>query len=349
MPSEIPRGNTTVLRSSGLVGDVEESLAGRMLNAGMDVPFGPPIDPEAVNQINGSSRYPLLSSVSTGPEGRASRPRVSISSLFERVQHFCLTHVLLPYKVLNMFNTERSEASRKRILQTALSLFRKQGFTQTTMREVASEAGVSLGAAYYYFQSKEDIVGAYYEYVQKEHRLRARKGFRSARTLKQRLEAVLFSKMDIVGRDQRLLSALFRYGGDPDHPLCWFGPETERQRDLSMALFDEALGDVRLSDEMRNVIPILLWAMHMGLMLYLLFDRSPNQRRTHMLTARSVELSLLGLKFLRVPLLRAPVRKAVAALKEAELIPPASRWREAIAQEDTEPTGLANHRKGGER
>ena len=248
-----------------------------------------------------------------------------------------------------MFNSERSDASRKRILQTALGLFRKHGFTRTTMRDVASEAGVSLGAAYYYFQSKEDIVGAYYEYVQKEHRLRARKGFRNARTLKQRLEAVLFTKMDIVGRDQRLLSALFRYGGDPDHPLCWFGPETERQRDLSMALFDEALEEARLSDEMRNVIPLFLWAMHMGLMLYLLFDRSPNQRQTHILTSRSVELSLLGLKVLRVPLVRAPVRKVVAALKEAELIPPASRWRETIAREDTQPTGQESHRKRGQK
>jgi AcrR family transcriptional regulator len=39
-------------------------------------------------------------------------------------------------------------------------LFREQGFEQTTMRDVAARVGVSLGAAYYYFASKDAIVGA---------------------------------------------------------------------------------------------------------------------------------------------------------------------------------------------
>ena len=53
-----------------------------------------------------------------------------------------------------------SEETRRMILETALSLFREKGFEDTTIRDIAAEADLSLGAAYYYFPSKEAIVGA---------------------------------------------------------------------------------------------------------------------------------------------------------------------------------------------
>jgi AcrR family transcriptional regulator len=59
--------------------------------------------------------------------------------------------------------TKKAEATSARILDVALDLFRRQGFEQTTMRGIAAEAGVSLGSAYYYFESKEDLVMAFYE------------------------------------------------------------------------------------------------------------------------------------------------------------------------------------------
>ena len=57
--------------------------------------------------------------------------------------------------------TARAEDTRKRIYEAALELFRENGFEQTTMRDIAQKAGVALGAAYYYFASKEAIVGTY--------------------------------------------------------------------------------------------------------------------------------------------------------------------------------------------
>lgn len=52
---------------------------------------------------------------------------------------------------------KKSEVTRARILDAALDLFRCQGFEETTMRGIAAAADVSLGSAYYYFQSKEDL------------------------------------------------------------------------------------------------------------------------------------------------------------------------------------------------
>ena len=58
----------------------------------------------------------------------------------------------------------KSEATRRAaLLDRALALFQKRGVEATTMRDIAKAAGMSLGAAYYYFPSKEALVFAYYE------------------------------------------------------------------------------------------------------------------------------------------------------------------------------------------
>ena len=103
------------------------------------------------------------------------------------------------------------------------------------MREIAARAGMSLGATYYYFPSKESIVAAYYDHVQDQHRQRALEAFAARTTLKERLRAAYHTKLDVMREDQGLLRALFRFGGDPDHPLSWFGPASRAQRQASMA------------------------------------------------------------------------------------------------------------------
>ncbi|XDD51267.1 TetR/AcrR family transcriptional regulator [Leptospira sp. WS92.C1] len=48
--------------------------------------------------------------------------------------------------------------TRDLILKTSLKLFSDQGYHGTTMRQVAFKAGLSLGLAYRYFDSKEAIL-----------------------------------------------------------------------------------------------------------------------------------------------------------------------------------------------
>jgi AcrR family transcriptional regulator len=46
---------------------------------------------------------------------------------------------------------------RQQILQQAAKLFGSRGFDATTIRDIASAAGILGGSIYYHFQSKEDI------------------------------------------------------------------------------------------------------------------------------------------------------------------------------------------------
>ncbi|GEM_PF-652870 len=50
------------------------------------------------------------------------------------------------------------EEKRKAILQTALSLFSQNGFTKTTISEMASEVGIAEATIYEYFENKEEIL-----------------------------------------------------------------------------------------------------------------------------------------------------------------------------------------------
>ena len=213
-----------------------------------------------------------------------------------------------------------SEETRRHLLETSLALFREKGFEATTIRDIARASDLSLGAAYYYFKSKEAIVAAYYDFVQQEHLERARAAYAAEGALRDRLRAALHTKIDIMKADRRLLRALFRFGGDPGHPLSWFGPATREQRQMSIAVFAEALEGERFPEDLREAAPALLWTLHMGVLLYFLYDESPGQRRTRRLIDAAVDFVVDAKRLATSPLLRPVRRRALGILRDAGLL-----------------------------
>ncbi len=57
-----------------------------------------------------------------------------------------------------MFNPENEHTeTRERILKIACEVFAKQGFRDTTVRDICEQAGVNVAAVNYYFRSKEKL------------------------------------------------------------------------------------------------------------------------------------------------------------------------------------------------
>jgi AcrR family transcriptional regulator len=52
----------------------------------------------------------------------------------------------------------KSEKSRDSILEAAAKLFRRQGYSATTLRQIAATAEIKAASIYYYFDSKEAIL-----------------------------------------------------------------------------------------------------------------------------------------------------------------------------------------------
>jgi AcrR family transcriptional regulator len=199
----------------------------------------------------------------------------------------------------------KSEETRTRILKTALELFRKNGFDQTTMRQIATQCQVALGAAYYYFPSKDALVMAFYERAQKElepvllQELSRHKGFES------RLRALIELKLQYFQPNRVLLGKLSAHI-DPGHPLSPFSDETQAIRDHDIQGFARVLESpgVRVPPDLRPHLPRILWLYQMGLLLFWVYDRSPHQARTRQLLDGSLALVALLVRLAGLPFLR---------------------------------------------
>lgn len=209
--------------------------------------------------------------------------------------------------------TPKSEETRERIFDAALRLFRDQGFDETTMRDVAAEAGVATGAAYYYFHSKEELVMALYVRTTEEARHIVPAAIARSRDLKKRLHAVIDSKFEQFGDHRRLLGALVRIGMDPKHPLSPFAKETAPMRVESIEFFSDALAGTKVPRDIADLLPGLLWFYQLGLILFWIYDESPGQRKTRRLTDATLDIVVRLIQLSSLPLL-GPLRKRVAAL-----------------------------------
>lgn len=178
--------------------------------------------------------------------------------------------------------TSKGEATRQHILEAALAAFRDRGFANTTMRDIAKAAGMSLGAAYHYFDSKDAIVAAYYEWMQEEHERRIASAAPDG-TVAAKIKSILTTKLDLLRSDRKILVALFATLADPDHPLSLFGRGTSELRDRSVEMFREAFDGAGLPEELEGLAGYAAWMAHLGVMLYLIHDDSKAQERTHLL------------------------------------------------------------------
>jgi AcrR family transcriptional regulator len=214
--------------------------------------------------------------------------------------------------------TAKAEETRDRILDAALRLFRERGFEQTTMREVAVEAGVATGAAYYYYRSKEDLVMAFYLRTDEEAQDAFANVIASSKELKKRVRGLIEVKFAQFLEHRSLLAALLKAGVDPRARLSPFGKETKDVRDDNIEWFARALdgSDVNAPKDIAADLPRLLWMYHMGLMYFWIIDESPGQRRTQRLIDATLDLLIQLLKVSTLPLM-GPLRKRVLKVLRA--------------------------------
>lgn len=214
--------------------------------------------------------------------------------------------------------TAKAEETRERILDAALRLFRKQGFDETTMRDVAAEAEVATGAAYYYFRSKEDLVMAFYRRAAEEQRSAVPRVMGRSKDVRKRVRAIIDQTFDQFAHHRRLLAGLARVGIDPKHPLSPFGAETKAMRDASIESFRQAIegSDLRVPKDLAPELPRLLWLYQMGLVLFWIYDESKGQARTKALATGTLELLVRTLQLASLPLM-GPLRKRFVAVMRA--------------------------------
>lgn len=214
--------------------------------------------------------------------------------------------------------TRKADQTRSRIFATALELFRTRGFDRTTMRDIATASDVALGSAYYYFDSKEALVMAFYHQAKDDTSGLIEAALGGKRKLESRLRAILTVKLDYFAANRKFLGALFAHSADAQNPLSPFSEATSEIRDADLRHFAAAVegSDVSVAGDLKAHLPMLLWLFQMGVILFWIHDRSVEQSRTRLLIDKSLPLVVGLIQVSSFPLLK-PVRKRVIDLLAA--------------------------------
>ena len=98
----------------------------------------------------------------------------------------------------------KSNDKYKRILEAAVKVFADQGFSQSTISQIAREAGVADGTIYLYFKNKDDILVHFFEYKTKQVFDGFRKEVKKADNALDKLRFLIRRHLDEFQRDRNM-------------------------------------------------------------------------------------------------------------------------------------------------
>lgn len=210
--------------------------------------------------------------------------------------------------------TEKSTKTRQLLLDTALELFATRGFAGTTMRVIAEESGLSLGNAYYYFESKDAIVHELFRDLLEKHRAATWPLLVQGNNLETNLRVALDKTLETMAPFHEFGPAFIRTAFAGAHSDL-----SDVHRALEFGLWRQVVATSRPLPPLaiRNDLPELLWLIQRGVFLFWAYDSSPGAARSHRLiknvapvTARLVVLS-------RMPVVRSILDDVLSLVRNA--------------------------------
>ncbi|MBP2411834.1 AcrR family transcriptional regulator [Arthrobacter stackebrandtii] len=198
------------------------------------------------------------------------------------------------------------------VLETALGMFRAKGYAKTTMRAIAAEAGVSLGSAYYYFASKDDLVLELYRESVTEQRAAATEALANAGGLAARIHAAMHAGIDALTPYHGFGGAFIGRALPPESAVNPFGEPSREVRESAVGIFSDVVEGAKVPQFLRAQLPELLWLGYMGVVLFWVYDRSDSQRRTRMLIDGAAPLMAKLVAFSKLPVVKPLVEEALA-------------------------------------
>jgi AcrR family transcriptional regulator len=202
-----------------------------------------------------------------------------------------------------MTSTARGEQTRTAIVEAALRLFGENGYEATTMRAIAREAGVATGNAYYYYASKEELIGEYFARHQAEHAAACRQVLATEAGLGGRIAGVLRALVDVLAPCRGFAAKLYWQAAEP----------------AAIGLYAEVIGGARgrVPARSRGRLPELLWLYSTVIVQYWAHDTSPGCVRTYRLIDSTAPIAARLIRLAWLPGLRSVLRQLLSALDDA--------------------------------
>ncbi len=218
----------------------------------------------------------------------------------------------------------KSTRTRSAIIDAALGLFREKGYDATTMRAIAAEAGVSVGNAYYYFASKEQLIQGFYDRAQTDHEVAARPVLDAETDLAARIIGVTEAWLEAMKPYRPFAGKFFKNAAEPTSPLSPFSPESAPARAAAIELWWEVIdgSDAKVPKRLRAELPELLWLYFMGIVLFWVHDPTPDNGGTRTVVNRTAPLIVRAIGLSWLPVMRAMVDDIVSLVSEMRLLFP---------------------------
>jgi AcrR family transcriptional regulator len=181
---------------------------------------------------------------------------------------------------------EEKDATRRRILDSAMRLFKAQGFDETTTRQIAAAAEIATGTLFNYFANKEAVVAS----VAAESLAKARTSFdgnASAAPLEEDLFALVATELRqlkplrkfVVPLLETVLSPLSTARSDANDGL-----RTEHVEIVAGLARRHGMG------ELSALALQVYWTLYTGVLAFWAGDKSPKQEDTLALLDESMRM-----------------------------------------------------------
>jgi AcrR family transcriptional regulator len=212
--------------------------------------------------------------------------------------------------------TSQGAAAKDRLYATAMQLIAARGYEATTLRDIAKEAGVSVGLLYRYFPSKQAVVITLYDELSSEYARQA--GEMPLGRWRDRFIFALNTSLHVLKPHKVALRALTPVlVGDPEEGI--FSASTAFSRLRVQRVFEGAV--VGSSDApkqpLSEALGRLLYLVHLAVLLWWLLDKSSNQRATAALVSLMQRLLPSAALTLRAPSVRGFVISVDGLVREA--------------------------------
>jgi AcrR family transcriptional regulator len=178
--------------------------------------------------------------------------------------------------------SKKSDRTKRHLLEVSLKAFKKEGFDNCTMRDLAKEAGVTAPAFYYYFGSKEEIVAAFYEESLKEHLKEAGTVIKDGAPIIENLRQIILRRFEEFKDHRETLATFRRLGFDQSNSLSPFHRKHRQIRKESVDLFEQVIerSNLKWPPKTKRELAQVLWLFHLLILFYWIGDESVGQKKT---------------------------------------------------------------------
>ncbi len=149
--------------------------------------------------------------------------------------------------------------TKEAILKATLRLVNEYGFYHLNMKQLAAEAGISVGTIYLYFNSKEKLINELYKNIIRDFNAIVLKGYEEGRAFKQNFFEMMRNAIDHYIQNPDRFSFIEQYTYSP-----FLFKETKEENLAILEPIEKIIKEAKKENQVKDLPETLLIALSYG-------------------------------------------------------------------------------------